>query len=377
MSSRNGCAVFLVAFAARAKGSSSWGKRVPSMGVQRMRRRAFTLVELLVVIAIIGVLIALLLPAVQAAREAARRSQCSNNLKQIGLALHNYHDTHKVFPPALLNSGRMCNAANYGVGPANLNTTGWAMMAPYFEQSALYQGYDFRFVSTPSQGFASWCPNTLPPTDNGDRNYPYVSVRLPLLECPSADTVGQRNTYAPGQATFYSMRDAWRTNYLFSTGVFTDYSAPFDRYMADVRQGFTGNQRGARLAEIRDGTSNSFAVGEAVGWPHKTSSLYGPWGLTGTHTCCHGRVLSISSTDPDAIVTDPASTSYWQNWHINGPWLNDANKRTYAWVFNSLHPGGAQFGMADGSARFISETIDYRTFIKLAYIHDGRPLGQF
>src|ERR671912_555830 len=104
-----------------------------------VRRRGFTLVELLVVIAIIGILVALLLPAVQAAREAARRMQCGNNLKQLGLALHNYHDTFKVFPPALLNSGHVSAGyvtANFPEGPRN--HSGHLFLLPFIEQTTLH-----------------------------------------------------------------------------------------------------------------------------------------------------------------------------------------------------------------------------------------------
>ena len=332
-------------------------------------KRGFTLVELLVVIAIIGILIALLLPAVQAAREAARRAQCSNNLKQIGLALHNYHDTYLVFPPALLNSGRVSNGGNY-FGPGVLNTTGWAMMLSYFEQGAAYEQYDFRVCSSMSD------PNTgLGPIGDDTINEPVYSMRYSVLECPSADNAGQLSSSGAGGTSFYSRRNARRTNYLFSTGVFTDYNANYDAYMTDLRQGMFGNNGAAKIAAILDGTSNSLAVGEAVGGGtprHKTSSNYGPWGLCGTHTCCHGRVVSSRSTPPLSYTA-----AYASEWCINCVWRGDAQRRTYAWVFNSLHPGGAQFVLGDGSGRFLSETIDYGTFCRLAYIHDGEPTGPF
>ncbi|MFH1920921.1 MAG: DUF1559 domain-containing protein, partial [Planctomycetota bacterium] len=179
-------------------------------------RSGFTLVEVLVVIAIIGILIALLLPAVQAAREAARRSQCANNLKQFGLAAHNYHDTFKVFPPALLNSGRMCNAAtnpSWGVGPGTLNTTGWTMLLPFYEQQAIYDQWDFNLPSSVSVSNASWCSNILPPVGTSDKNAPLVGTRLSVHECPSNDDSGERRELL--NSGFYDIRNAYRSSYVF------------------------------------------------------------------------------------------------------------------------------------------------------------------
>lgn len=115
------------------------------------RKRGFTLIELLVVIAIIAVLIALLLPAVQQAREAARRSSCQNNMKQFGLALHNYHDTHKMLPPILIGSGRWNSTA---LGRVVLNTTGWMLLTPYLDQSPLYNLYNFSLPSSISSPYS-------------------------------------------------------------------------------------------------------------------------------------------------------------------------------------------------------------------------------
>jgi len=157
----------------------------------RFRRRSlqgFTLVELLVVIAIIGILIALLLPAVQAAREAARRSQCVNNLKQIGLAAQNYHDTHRVFPPAGLNYGAL--GAVPTVMPNNImNTSGFVLMLPFLEQQPLYSRYNQNASASDSIYNGAKAGSTIAGTPTGG-NDAIAATQLPAFLCPSDD--GQR-----------------------------------------------------------------------------------------------------------------------------------------------------------------------------------------
>jgi prepilin-type processing-associated H-X9-DG protein len=133
-----------------------------------------------------------------------------------------------------------------------------------------------------------------------------------------------------------------------------------------------GNDGATTMGGITDGTSTTIAVGEASGGRHKWDPAYGPWGLCGTHTCCHGRVLSVSSTTTlTYLPTDE------RDWHINAPWQANLNGQSYAWVFNSLHPGGANFVLADGSTRFLNQSMDYGTFCALNYTHDATPVGNF
>lgn len=346
----------------------------------RGKHRGFTLIELLVVIAIIAILIALLLPAVQQAREAARRSQCKGNLKQLGLALNNYESTAKVFPPALIGSGRYNNPAYYTAPSAMRvkNTTGWALMLPYMDRVAEFKKYNFAECSSVSSpyGLAAWVVGV------DTTNEAVISTNYTILNCPSDSSAGVLNSSGAGNpADFYSRRNARRTSYLFSTGVFTDYNASYGAYLSDLRLGTFGNDGAATVATIKDGTSNTIAIGESWGGPFKTSSTYGPWGLNGNHTSVHGRVVgdpNLGSSDPS--WTDPAHSCtcirYGKLNFDND--LNPANGvQVYAWQFASGHTGGGHFLMNDGTVRFISDNVEYRTFALLNYIRDSKPLGSF
>ena len=337
--------------------------------MRRHMGRGFTLVELLVVIAIIGILIALLLPAVQAAREAARRSQCANNLKQLGLALHNYHDAHKVFPPAKVNNGNSPLSYLGGAGQLVLNTTGWTLLLPYYEQQAMYDQYDMNVCS------ANFNTNGVPLAGDMTTNMPVTTLRVGMLECPSADNAGEDYTYT-GTSTSYPLRNAKRTNYFFSCGQLYAYHN-YKSYSTSSYQAMFAGQGAAKIRDVTDGTSNSIALGEAVGGNHKTSAFYGPWGFQGVHTSVCGQVVSSTSGYPLQIAwyhPESYGINSKRYWHTtNNQWYNG----NYAWRFNSLHPGGAQFVFGDGNTRFLSETMEYITLCRLAYIHDNEPIGQF
>ncbi|MBM4000244.1 MAG: DUF1559 domain-containing protein [Planctomycetes bacterium] len=337
------------------------------MALFQRRNRGFTLVELLVVIAIIGILVALLLPAVQAAREAARRMSCGNNLKQFGLALHNYHDTHKVFPPALLGSGRYDNAAYHAARGGVKNTTGWMLLAPFLELGTISDMYNFGVCSSMSSPYGHAVAG------NDAINNGLYNSRVTILECPSSPGKGERRNEAG--TNFYSMLNAYRTNYFFSTGVHTDYDRAWGNLAADIRRGVFGNDGAAGFQDILDGSSNVLAIGEAVGGAQwKTSSAYGPWGMTGSHTCCHGRIVQGITSTAILPPTDANWLLYARDWHINAPYQGRADRKTYAWVFGSKHSTGAQFTFADGSVHFLSQTMDYRTLALLAFLQDSNPI---
>jgi len=242
------------------------------------RRSAFTLVELLVVIAIIGVLVALLLPAVQAAREAARRSQCVNNLKQLGLTTHNYHDTYRNFPAGHNNAGTYA--------------WGWGtFILPFMEQGNLFDQLN------PNVRTGQY-PDTVPTGTN------IYNTPIDAFVCPSD----------PGEDVNPHYRNFSKSNYPPSNMMFP----------AGI-----GNELSFR--SITDGTSNTIMVGER-GLEFNRAALW------------------IGRSTSDAAAYGRAG------WPINTPIEGDPNCRRHSW--GSSHPGGANFGMADGGVRFLAETIE-------------------
>lgn len=348
--------------------------------MKRSKSSAFTLVELLVVIAIIGVLVALLLPAVQAAREAARRMQCANNLKQYGLALHNYHDTFKIFPPALLNGGRFAGGAaapptatsRYPEGVRN--HTGWLFLLPFIEMQTVHTQINFNVATNLSN------PNAGGPAVTTGTNDLITGRRYKIFECPSHPAAGEfRNE---GGTVFYAAVNLHRTSYFFSAGHTTDYNDNWNMpggLSNDKRRGAFGNNQGAKIADITDGTANSIAIGEGMSGARYTASpSFGPFAMQGSHTCCHGHVETDLATTANGVVLslNPA-TCRPENWGINASWQNNLcvpipayKGLSYAWGFQSSHPGGAQFTLCDGSVNFVSEAGDYLNFARMCFIAD-------
>lgn len=336
------------------------------MSLRTLRTRAaFTLVELLVVIAIIGVLVSLLLPAVQSAREAARRMSCSNNMRQIGLSLHNYHDTMKSFPPAIIGSGRY--GGNYP-GYTVANTTGWMMMASFYEQRAMADGYNFNVPSSTSNGFGKPFAGGV---STSETNKLYYSKKLPIFTCPSDQDPAPVMISSPNSTEYYEANSVARSNYLFSTGSYTDYDEPYERAASNINGlGAFGNDGAATIATITDGTSNSIAVGESKqGHRGKVASVFGPFWGAGVHTCCHGRVFTDTTLATVGGKTVQTGILYSGINYDNG---GNGMRQQYAWQFGSYHPNGAQFTMCDGSVRFIPNNVDHNNvFVKMCLIADG------
>jgi len=332
----------------------------------RPRRSGFTLVELLVVIAVIGILVALLLPAVQAAREAARRIQCSNNLKQIGLALHNHLSTHGNFPPAGRGYG-MC--WGMPVDGEVKNFSGLVSILPYLELQTIYDQFNHEEAFSDSNVNSSGMVVGNPAT-NG--NAALAETVLQAFLCPSdADETAILNDTLLGfSSTFYSPAAGFTgagTNYDFITSARTDKnscndynnSTSFDKRMF-------GEESETTAAQVTDGLSNTFMVGE-------TTRRH----LNGRGFAWAYRGWVMAGVDPHPNEQDAGINL----WHM--PWVHPTFQspptnpvvgwaRTWWSPAASLHPGGCQFVMGDGSAHFVSESIQKSLLSSLSAMADGQ-----
>lgn len=312
--------------------------------MSRSRRSlGFTLVELLVVIAIIGVLIALLLPAVQFAREAARRSQCSNNLRQLAIATHLYHDQHLVFPPSHMNYMATYRAITYT--PA-LNHSGWLYVLPLVEQSGISQKIDMNYASGP----ALWNGSSQGTVPVPLQTQQMVAVQVPIFLCPS--DIGAREIPGGAWAVHYGQEqvEGARTNYDFSTeSLYTLYGYSFKWLsMHDPRRRrMFGINGGSRMSDVIDGTSNTVMLAETTRLVYNgyaTAWGYRGWVMTGHDIAQnHGQARGINCW---TYANIPSTRQYGRlgNWGTVG----------------SLHPSGCQFAMGDASVKFLSENLDWQ-----------------
>ncbi|WP_339730825.1 DUF1559 domain-containing protein [uncultured Gimesia sp.] len=351
-------------------------------------KRGFTLIELLVVIAIIAILIALLLPAVQQAREAARRSTCKNNLKQIGLALHNYHETHRTFP---FGANQIGSGDFRDVSPEPtlaLNHTGWLMLLPFMDQAPLYNQLNLNIATNGHYAApSSTVSNSITGVVGGwpNANSPLVQTILPVLICPSddGDTLESDRTDVANYIANHA-----RTNYLFCAGghgngwsggrLWSIYQTSSSN-LADGRtgiryRGMFGFNGAAKIKDIKDGTSVTIAVCEGA-INGRTHDAYTPiWGG-------YRRYGTFAVNHPNIDANHINNARY----HINGAYHvpgmtssgTTADRRHHVGVASSVHEGGIHTLMGDGSVRFLSENMDKNTYALLTRINDGEVLGEY
>lgn len=319
------------------------------------KRRGFTLIELLVVIAIIAILIALLLPAVQQAREAARRSMCKNNMKQIGLALHNYHDTFLVLPPGFLNPG-VPASRTWATWATNCalncrNTSCHLYILPYMDQSAVYNRLNFSLPMGGNQNSGTSPTIVNPPNTNA---VIISSNDISIFSCPSDEQGGPIGTGGTGTVGYRaSYGPVWNN-------ILRDVGGTFKSQAQRTTRGAHGVNGAARIADFRDGTSNTMVWCEARKLNSSTS-----WGVY------WGAWRYTANLVPARGLNRPANAA---NCAANAA---SADCFPYAWGVGSVHEGGLHILLGDGSVRFLSENTDMNLVRSLVSIEGSEVLGEF
>lgn len=326
-----------------------------------LRRRAFTLVELLVVIAIIGVLVALLLPAVQAAREAARRMQCNNNLKQLAVAMHNYHDTFSVLPYGVRDETVARTMAN--------RDTWFQRLLPFIEQGPLYDSYVQWHIDSMASGGYSNSNRTHVQEMPG---FAGKSVPISVVICPS-------NPGSPNINGDVTTNGGFQGNYVVCTGNGDDLrpSAAISKF-----NGMFWNLSKTNFRDLTDGTSNTMMFSETIvrQATHNTRSYGeagsywagGGWGEYG-YTAREAPNTSVADR---VYGTESGSARCKDDNDRKAPCspVRTSTAQNYA---RSHHPQGVNVALADGSVRFVSDTIQLSTWSDLSTRSDGEVIGEF
>ncbi len=357
--------------------------------MKRTRKRsAFTLIELLVVIAIIAILIALLLPAVQQAREAARRTQCKNNFKQLGLAIHNYHDVHNVVPMASGRDG----------GPGGRRQSGFVGMLPYIDQAPLFNLIASGGTAASVDGAQNFNAFDFVPWEN---NHKAVRANIAMLQCPSDGDTTEQNPRG-------------KSNYAFSRGDTSwDHSPNWNgnggRGLRGMFVGGSGNSGKRGFRDVTDGLSNTIAMAEKI-------KAKGGGNTIQLGAISRGPAQTVYRVDPSSCLLMHDSTGYtgtigrWAGtrWMDGAPSFTGittilgpnkpsctdpgGDQRDGIHEPTSHHVGGVQVLMGDGAVRFISENIDngdstqgppsagkspYGVWGALGSIQGGEVIGEF
>lgn len=319
--------------------------------MRKLLRKGFTLIELLVVIAIIAILIALLLPAVQQAREAARRTQCKNNLKQIGLALHNYADVYLLFPPGAYWNNRDGDGTRYQQGSMLTH------LLPYIEQASMFE--QIPFEDAPGRNVNN--------ARNASNQLLRQQFRVPGFLCPS-DTAGSSFNNRSTVQNYAGSKGA--TSAGSPSGGNPNGNPPCpNKYLSFARGGNSGSGvsgpffrtgKSTAMRDCTDGLSNTIFVGEVR--PECSNHIRQGWLQANNGQGMFGTLAPMNLDTCNSSNT--SGCNWWNNW-------------TDEFGFKSRHTGGAQFLFGDGSVHFLSENIDHGTYNDLGAKDDGNVVGEF